>query len=126
MNGIADVVKKAMKTIIVIASALVAASCSVEARMGLEDRDLWGNWYPPECAGSLDDVVLPIVTRPRAEMPKFWALCEMCNWPEPGVPIGAHIVLRDDLYEHEKPSAIKHEKCHRKLWLLGKNPYWHK
>lgn len=107
---------------VIIAIGICLLSSPVRGQNGLVDKDLWGFVFPTECAGKIDDVQLPVVIVEPSELPVgLIALCDGC-----GYAAGARILLSREIPEWQRPSAIKHEKCHRKLWLMGLNPYWHK
>lgn len=84
----------------------------------LDNRDLWGNAYPPECdRASLAQIEMPIV---EGEMTGILAACVTCATE------GAFILIDPRMNSIERTSAIEHEKCHRKMALLGKPINWHR
>lgn len=84
------------------------------------ERDLWGNRYPTECQGDLSDVHLPVVRVRHGSLPfGVLAVCMFCNKPE------ALAMIDDSLTDEQAAEALKHERCHRKRFLMGRDMRWH-
>ena len=99
--------------------ALLLAGCA----SGEPWQDFAGNTYPAACRGDLSDVKTPIAFVPTSRLQ--WAK-RHGGGPVRGLWMPGLIQIDDSLHGWIKDDAIRHERCHQRIYELTGSPHWHK
>jgi len=87
-----------------------------------QDKDTFGNIYPPECS-DLSDVRIPVI-----EVDGAW-LDKAAGGETAGINglwSRTHVIyIKKGLNAERRADIIRHELCHEKMWRLTGDPRWH-
>ena len=117
-----------------LASLLLVTACATPPIPSTSDpryamTDGIGHVYPLECRRDLSHIKTPIQYVPRSTLRELSAelpskstigLCLHCT-----LPVADLILVADDLTPEDSAMVVHHERCHRQMYLLGKDVNWH-
>jgi hypothetical protein len=110
-------------------AAAIVALCSVQARAGGVEYDQAGNRYPVACMGDLSSVKSPVMFVAPAVLQALshsYNLRELGAWLPPSMAGKPGVILVDNtLRGWKRDDAVRHERCHERMYELTGDARWH-